>query len=84
MVVIAVTEMFAISGRQDELATLLERFERWAGESRAAGATHSLRNLCLAATANLPLTAVPNRARRRSLSGSMTSTVVAEAIVRDL
>jgi len=31
MVVIAVAEMFGISGRRDELATLLERFERWAG-----------------------------------------------------
>jgi quinol monooxygenase YgiN len=30
VVVIAVAEMFAISGRRDELATLLERFERWA------------------------------------------------------
>jgi quinol monooxygenase YgiN len=31
MVVIAVAEMFGISGRRDELATLLEGFERWAG-----------------------------------------------------
>ena len=31
MVVIAIAEMFGISGRRDELATLLERFERWAG-----------------------------------------------------
>jgi quinol monooxygenase YgiN len=31
MVVIAVAEMFGISGRQDELAALLERFESWAG-----------------------------------------------------
>jgi quinol monooxygenase YgiN len=30
MVVIAIAEMFGISGRRDELATLLERFERWA------------------------------------------------------
>ncbi len=30
MVVIAIAEMFAISGRREELATLLERFERWA------------------------------------------------------
>ena len=30
MVVIAVAEMFGISGRRDELAVLLERFERWA------------------------------------------------------
>ena len=30
MVVIAVAEMFGISGRRDELALLLERFERWA------------------------------------------------------
>ena len=30
MVVIAVAEMFGISGRRDELAGLLERFERWA------------------------------------------------------
>ena len=30
MVVIAVAEMFGISGRRDELASLLERFERWA------------------------------------------------------
>ena len=27
---IAVAEMFGISGRRDELAALLERFERWA------------------------------------------------------
>jgi quinol monooxygenase YgiN len=31
MVVVAVAEMFGISGRREELATLLERFERWAG-----------------------------------------------------
>jgi quinol monooxygenase YgiN len=31
MTVIAVAEMFGISGRRDELAALLERFERWAG-----------------------------------------------------
>jgi quinol monooxygenase YgiN len=31
MVVIAVAEMFGISGRRDELGTLLARFERWAG-----------------------------------------------------
>jgi len=30
VVVIAVAEMFGISGRRDELASLLERFERWA------------------------------------------------------
>src|ERR1700716_1559347 len=30
MVVIAIAEMFGISGRRDELAGLLERFERWA------------------------------------------------------
>jgi quinol monooxygenase YgiN len=30
MIVIAVAEMFGISTRRDELATLLERFERWA------------------------------------------------------
>ena len=30
MVVIAVADMLGISGRRDELATLLERFERWA------------------------------------------------------
>ena len=30
MVVITVAEMFAISGRREELAALLERFERWA------------------------------------------------------
>lgn len=30
MTVIAVAEMFGISARRDELATLLERFERWA------------------------------------------------------
>lgn len=30
MVVIAVAEMFGTSGRRDELAALLERFERWA------------------------------------------------------
>jgi quinol monooxygenase YgiN len=31
MVVIATAEMFGISGRREELATRLERFERWAG-----------------------------------------------------
>lgn len=30
MAVIAVAEMFAISGRRDDLTTLLERFEGWA------------------------------------------------------
>ena len=30
MVVIAVAEMFGISGRREELAELLERFEHWA------------------------------------------------------
>ena len=30
VVVIAVAEMFGISGRRDELASLVERFERWA------------------------------------------------------
>ena len=30
VVVIALAEMFGISGRRDELAALLERFERWA------------------------------------------------------
>jgi quinol monooxygenase YgiN len=30
MAVIAVAEMFGISGRRGELTTLLERFERWA------------------------------------------------------
>lgn len=30
MGVIAVAEMFGISGRREELTTLLERFERWA------------------------------------------------------
>lgn len=30
MVVIAIGEIFGISGRRDELAGLLERFERWA------------------------------------------------------
>ena len=30
MAVIAVAEMFGISGRREELAALLERFERWA------------------------------------------------------
>jgi quinol monooxygenase YgiN len=30
MGVIAVAEMFGISGRRDELTTVLERFERWA------------------------------------------------------
>jgi quinol monooxygenase YgiN len=29
MAVIAVAEMFGISGRREELTTLLERFERW-------------------------------------------------------
>jgi quinol monooxygenase YgiN len=31
MAVIAVAELFGISGRREELTTLLERFERWAG-----------------------------------------------------
>jgi quinol monooxygenase YgiN len=31
MVVIAIAEMFGISGRRDELSTLLERFGSWAG-----------------------------------------------------
>jgi quinol monooxygenase YgiN len=31
MAVIAVAEMFGISGRRAELTTVLERFERWAG-----------------------------------------------------
>jgi len=31
VVVIAVAEMFGISGRRDELATLLKRFGGWAG-----------------------------------------------------
>jgi quinol monooxygenase YgiN len=31
MAVIAIAEMFGISGRRDELATLLERFGSWAG-----------------------------------------------------
>ena len=31
MAVIAVAEMFGISGRRDELTGVLERFERWAG-----------------------------------------------------
>src|ERR1700757_5232821 len=30
MAVVAVSEMFGISGRREELARLLERFERWA------------------------------------------------------
>jgi quinol monooxygenase YgiN len=30
MPVVAVAEIFGISGRRDELATLLEHFERWA------------------------------------------------------
>jgi hypothetical protein len=30
MAVIAIAEMFGISGRRDELATLLERFGNWA------------------------------------------------------
>jgi quinol monooxygenase YgiN len=30
VVVVAVAEMFGISGRRNELAALLERFERWA------------------------------------------------------
>lgn len=34
MAVIAVAEMFGISGRQNELAALLERFERWASGER--------------------------------------------------
>ena len=31
MAVISIVEMFGISGRRDELATLLERFGSWAG-----------------------------------------------------
>src|ERR1700728_1341167 len=31
MAVIAIADMFGISGRRDELASLLERFEGWAG-----------------------------------------------------
>jgi quinol monooxygenase YgiN len=31
MGVVAIAEMFGISGRRDELATLLERFGSWAG-----------------------------------------------------
>jgi quinol monooxygenase YgiN len=31
MAVIAIADMFGISGRRDELATLLERFGSWAG-----------------------------------------------------
>jgi quinol monooxygenase YgiN len=31
VVVIAIAEMFGISGRREELAALLGRFERWAG-----------------------------------------------------
>src|SRR5580704_1234046 len=31
MAVIAIAEMFGISGRRDELATLLDRFGSWAG-----------------------------------------------------
>jgi quinol monooxygenase YgiN len=34
MTVIAVAEMFGISGRRHELAALLERFERWAAGER--------------------------------------------------
>lgn len=34
MSVIAVAEMFGISGRRNELAALLERFERWASGER--------------------------------------------------
>jgi quinol monooxygenase YgiN len=34
MAVIAVAEMFGISGRRHELAALLERFERWAAGER--------------------------------------------------
>ena len=32
MVVITVVEMFGISGRRDELVTLLQRFGSWAGD----------------------------------------------------
>ena len=32
MVVITVAEMFGISGRRDELVTLLQRFGSWAGD----------------------------------------------------
>jgi quinol monooxygenase YgiN len=32
MVVIAIAEMFGISGRRDELVALLERFGSWAGD----------------------------------------------------
>ncbi len=34
MAVIAVAEMFGISGRREELASLLERFEGWAAGER--------------------------------------------------
>jgi len=34
MGVIAIAEMFGISGRRNELAALLERFERWAAGER--------------------------------------------------
>lgn len=34
MVVIAVAEMFGISGRRDELAGLLARLQRWAADER--------------------------------------------------
>ena len=47
MVVIAVAEMFGISGRREELAVLLERFERW-----AAGEQGSKRFMFAAALAD--------------------------------
>jgi quinol monooxygenase YgiN len=37
MAVIAVAEMFGISGRRNELAALLERFERWAAGEPGCG-----------------------------------------------
>jgi len=45
MTLIAVAEMFGISGRRNDLAALLERFERWRRESGAAGATSPPRRL---------------------------------------
>jgi quinol monooxygenase YgiN len=37
MAVVAVSEKFGISGRRDELARLLERFERWAAGEPGCG-----------------------------------------------
>jgi hypothetical protein len=47
MAVISIVEMFGISGRRDELATLLERFGSWAGtEPGCSGLSPYSRRLC--------------------------------------